>query len=101
MIAFDESFFLGETRDDFYIEEMMKRAWAAEMEVLQIIDQICQKHHLRWFAYLRLHDPRQKFTGSRLSFSQKSTQRRELITWLISQKTTLSQKSGTASISKP
>lgn len=50
MITFDESFFLGETRDDFYIEERMKRAWAAEMEVLQVIHQICQRHSLRWFA---------------------------------------------------
>lgn len=50
MIEFDESFFLGETRNDFYIEPMMKRAWAAQMEVLQVVQQICVKYGLRYFV---------------------------------------------------
>lgn len=51
MIEFDKSFFLGETRDDFYIEPMMKCAWAAQMEVLQVVQQICDKHDIRYFVF--------------------------------------------------
>lgn len=50
MIEFDQSFFLGETRDDFYIEPMMKCAWAAQLEVLQVVQQICEKHNIRYFV---------------------------------------------------
>lgn len=50
MIEFDKDFFLGETRDNFYIEPMMKCAWAAQLEVLQVVQQICEKHHLRYFV---------------------------------------------------
>lgn len=51
MLIFDENFFLGEVREGFYVEPMMKCAWAAQMEVLQVIHQICEKHNLRYFAY--------------------------------------------------
>lgn len=51
MLQFEESFFEGETRHDFYIEPMMKRAWAASMEVLAEIDRICKKHGIMYFAY--------------------------------------------------
>lgn len=50
MIEFDQNFFLGETREDFYIEPMMKCAWAAQLEVLQVVQQICEKHDIRWFV---------------------------------------------------
>ncbi|MBQ7920633.1 MAG: LicD family protein [Lachnospiraceae bacterium] len=49
-MRFDESFFKGEERDGFYIESEMKRAWAAELEVLMEIDRICKKHSIRYFA---------------------------------------------------
>lgn len=50
MLEFEQDFFLGETRDNFYIEPMMKSAWAAELEVLDAIAQICNKYNIRWFA---------------------------------------------------
>ena len=50
MLEFDKDFFLGETRNDFYIEPMMKCAWAAEMEVLEVVRQICEKHSIQYFA---------------------------------------------------
>ena len=52
MIEFAESYFEGEYRDGFYIEPMMKRAWAAQIEVLQVIDVICKKHNIQYFAEL-------------------------------------------------
>lgn len=51
MIPFERNFFLGEERDNFFIEPMMKCIWAAEMEVLSEINQICINHDLHWFAY--------------------------------------------------
>lgn len=50
MAQFPKDYFQGETRDDFYIEPMMKCAWAAEIEVLEVVAEICEKHGLRYFA---------------------------------------------------
>ena len=50
MLQFEESWFCGEERDGFYIESMMKGAWAAQMEVLAQIEAICKRHGLRYFA---------------------------------------------------
>lgn len=36
-MIFKESFFEREVRDGFEVSAMMKRAWAAEMEVLQMV----------------------------------------------------------------
>ena len=46
MLTFDDSYFLGETRDGFYIEPMMKCAWAAQLEVMCVIKQICEKYDI-------------------------------------------------------
>lgn len=50
MIDFDPSFFEGETRDEFYIEPMMKRAWAVELEVLSQVSAVCKKYDIPYFA---------------------------------------------------
>lgn len=42
-MQFEESFFKPEVRNDFKISAMMKRAWAAEMEVLEVIINVCKK----------------------------------------------------------
>ncbi|MBO4899336.1 MAG: LicD family protein [Lachnospiraceae bacterium] len=49
-MIFDEGFFKGEERDGFYIRPMIKRAWAAQLEVLDVISDICDMHGIRWFA---------------------------------------------------
>lgn len=49
-LHFSDDFFQAETRDGFFIEEMMKRAWAAQMVVLSEFDKVCKKHGLKWFA---------------------------------------------------
>lgn len=50
MLTFPKDYFLGETRDDFYIEPMMKCAWAAYLEVLEVIREVCEKHNIKYFA---------------------------------------------------
>lgn len=50
MLEFREEFFEQEIREGFYIDETMKRLWSAQLEVLQVIAEICDRHNLRWFA---------------------------------------------------
>ena len=49
-MEFQNSFFEDEVRDGFYVPSMVKRAWAAELEVLKEIDRICRKYDIRYFA---------------------------------------------------
>lgn len=49
-MEFPKGYFEDEVREGFYISGMIKRTWAAQMEVLQVIDDICKKHDIRWFA---------------------------------------------------
>lgn len=47
---FDENYFKGEEREGFYIKPMMKRAWAAQLEILEQIDCICERNNIEYFA---------------------------------------------------
>ena len=49
-MEFPQNYFCAEVRDDFEIPAMMKRAWAAELEVLSVIADVCERHHLQYFA---------------------------------------------------
>lgn len=49
-MEFTEEFFRKEIRERFEVSEMMKRAWAAEIEVLKIVADICEKNNLQYFA---------------------------------------------------
>ena len=50
MLNIDEKFFEGEERNGYYIEPVMKRAWAAQMEMLNDIRIVCEKHDIKWFV---------------------------------------------------
>ena len=47
---FSEEFFRPEVRDGFFVNGSMKRAWAAQREVLKVISDICAKYDIPWFA---------------------------------------------------
>lgn len=49
-MQFPHTYFEDEVREGFYITGAMKRAWAAQLEVLEEIDKVCRKHNIRWFA---------------------------------------------------
>ena len=49
-MQFTQNFFNPEIREGFEISAMMKRAWAAQMEVLQVVADICKKNGLEYFA---------------------------------------------------
>ena len=45
-----EGYLNGEIRDGFYVESTMKKAWAAEIEVLNEVDRRCRQHDIQYFA---------------------------------------------------
>lgn len=47
---FDPSYFKEEEREGFVIKPMIKRAWAAQLEVLNEIDLICKRHNIKYYA---------------------------------------------------
>ena len=49
-MTFDSSYFEDEVREGFYVPAMMKRNWAAQLEVLQMFSQFCRENDIRWFA---------------------------------------------------
>lgn len=49
-MQFPDWYFEDEVRDGFYVYGMMKRAWAAQLEVLEDIDKVCKKHNIAWFV---------------------------------------------------
>lgn len=50
MLVFQEGFFNQEIRNGFYLDRTMKSLWAAELEVLQKVAEICDRHGLKWYA---------------------------------------------------
>ncbi len=49
-MEFPNSYFYDEVREGFYINGMVKREWAAQIETLQEIDRLCKKYDIQWFA---------------------------------------------------
>lgn len=50
MLNFPPDYYDTETRNDFVIDSKMKRAWAAQLEVLEEIRRVCTSHNIRFFA---------------------------------------------------
>lgn len=49
-MQFQDSYFEDEVRDGFYVPGLMKRAWAAQLEMLEDIDKVCKKHNIQYYA---------------------------------------------------
>ncbi len=45
------SFYKEEIRSGFLVTEKRKKVWAAELQMLEKFDEICQKHNLTYYAY--------------------------------------------------
>lgn len=52
MLNISEEYFNGETRCDFFISPMIKKAFAAQMEIAEEIRKVCERHDIRYFAAL-------------------------------------------------
>ena len=48
-MEFEREFFYDEVQDGFYVPGIMKRAWAAQLELLSEIDRICKKWNILYF----------------------------------------------------
>ena len=49
-MEFPDSYFEDEVREGFFVAGMIKRAWAAQVEVLLDIDKVCKKNQITYFA---------------------------------------------------
>lgn len=49
-LNFPPEYFYDEERCGFYVSEMMKRFWAAQLVVLSEIDKVCRNHGIKWYA---------------------------------------------------
>ena len=49
-MEFPKGFFREEEREGFTVCELMKRAWGAQLEVEEVLAEICDRHNLKWFA---------------------------------------------------
>lgn len=49
-MRFEENYFQGEYREEFYVGSMVKRSWAAELEVLSVVSEICRKYQIQYYA---------------------------------------------------
>ena len=49
-MKFEEEFFKNEVREGFFVSSMMKRAWAAQIEVLEEFEKMCKENNIRYFA---------------------------------------------------
>lgn len=50
MLEFSKEYFEEEVREGFTISGMMKRAWAAQLEIVTEIDRVCKELGLNYFA---------------------------------------------------
>ena len=48
-MEFAKDYFEDEVRNGFYIPGIMKRCWAASIEVMGEIDRICKKYNISYF----------------------------------------------------
>ena len=41
----------GEEREGFYVQPMMKRMWFVQLDILNVIRQICRRHAIRYYGW--------------------------------------------------
>lgn len=51
MLEIPAEFFVAEERNDFFVSATMKSYWACCMEIVNIIDKVCKKYDIRYFAH--------------------------------------------------
>ncbi len=51
MLKIKEDYFRREVRDGYLVGELVKRAWAVQLDILCEIDELCKKYDITYFAY--------------------------------------------------
>ena len=49
-MVFPENYFEDEVREGFFIPSMMKRCWAAQLQVLEDVDALCEKYNIKYYG---------------------------------------------------
>lgn len=49
-MEFEDKYFESEVREGFFVTSMMKRSWAAQLEILKDVDQVCRKYGIAYYA---------------------------------------------------
>ncbi|SEA43387.1 Phosphorylcholine metabolism protein LicD [Oribacterium sp. KHPX15] len=49
-MTFPDDFFEDEVREGFFITSMMKRCWAAQLQILEDVDTLCAKYNIKYFG---------------------------------------------------
>lgn len=49
-MKFPENYFEDEVREGFFVTSMMKRCWAAQLQVLEDVDTLCQKYNIKYYG---------------------------------------------------
>ena len=47
---FEDEFFKNEVREGFFVSSMMKRAWAAQIEILEDFEKVCNENDIKYYA---------------------------------------------------
>ncbi len=50
-LRIDDSFFLPEEREGYWVSAEMKKVWAVELDLLNEFTRVCTEHNLKWFAH--------------------------------------------------
>lgn len=51
MLEFPIEFYDDEVRDGFYVSSMMKHNWAAQMEIVNVVDEICRRNNIKYYLF--------------------------------------------------
>ena len=46
----NSDFYQAEYRDGFFVDEERKKVWAVELDLLELLISICDKHGIKYFA---------------------------------------------------
>lgn len=49
-MKFADGYFGEEVREGFFVPDMMKRCWAAQLEVLAVVQKVCRDYDIQYFA---------------------------------------------------
>ena len=49
-MIFPDNYFEDEVREGFFVTSMMKRCWAAQLQVLEDVDALCQKYNIKYYG---------------------------------------------------
>ena len=47
----ESEYIRGEEREGYYVQPMMKRIWAVQLDLLREIDMVCKRHGIKYYGW--------------------------------------------------